>query len=155
MIIESHRAGSDLQLGGAARPKRSQPHLAVAALPPLVDVGDATKARALRRAIEFAIGSVYGIDELMLFQRTRGKASIAMARQVAMYLAHISCRLSFADVGRVFDRDRTTVSHACCVVEDRRDDEAFDRALELLEWVIPTLIEPHGAPRAGKDDPAP
>jgi hypothetical protein len=47
--------------------------------------------------------------------------------------------LSLTDTGRLFGRDRTTVAHACCVVEDRRDDPAFDRALDLLEWAVPSL----------------
>ena len=59
-----------------------------------------------------------------------------------MYLAHVACGLSFTDVGLLFSRDRTTVAHACRVVEDRRDDPVFDRALELLEWVVPTLVAP-------------
>ncbi|MGE0024726.1 MAG: hypothetical protein AB7S70_13975, partial [Hyphomicrobium sp.] len=53
---------------------------------------------------------------------------------------HVSCGLSLTDVGQVFSRDRTTVAHACAVIEDRRDDPAFDRALELMEWIVPTLI---------------
>jgi hypothetical protein len=36
----------------------------------------------------------------------------------------------------VFARDRTTVAHACGLVEDRRDDPAFDRSLDLLEGVL-------------------
>jgi hypothetical protein len=39
-------------------------------------------------------------------------------------------------VGRIFERDRTTVAHACGVVEDRRDDANFDRALEALGWGV-------------------
>lgn len=33
----------------------------------------------------------------------------------------------------MFERDRTTVAHACTVIEAARDDASFDRALELLE----------------------
>ena len=141
MIVETHRAKRDLQLE-IARRRRTGDALAELG-PSLVDVADAGKARALRHAIEHAILSVFGVDELRLFQRSRGRAPIALARQVAMYLAHTSCRLSLSDVGRVFDRDRTTVAHACIVIEDRRDEEVFDRAVELLEWVVPSLLEPH------------
>jgi hypothetical protein len=48
--------------------------------------------------------------------------------------------LSLTDVGQIFARDRTTVAHACAVIEDRRDDPVFDRALELMEWIIPSLV---------------
>jgi hypothetical protein len=55
-----------------------------------------------------------------------------MARQMAMYLAHVAFRLSFTQVGQLFGRDRTTVAHACGVIEDLRDDHILDRALTVL-----------------------
>ena len=64
-----------------------------------------------------------------------------MARKVAMYLAHVACRLSLTDTGKLFNRDRTTVAHACAVIEDRRDDPLFDRALDLLEWAVAALTK--------------
>lgn len=60
-------------------------------------------------------------------------APIALARQTAMYLAHVTFGLTFTEVGRLFRRDRTTVAHACAVIEDLRDDPAIDRALSILE----------------------
>ena len=53
-----------------------------------------------------------------------------------MYLAHVGCGLTLTEVGRLFARDRTTVAHACGLVEDRREEPPFDRALELLEGVM-------------------
>jgi hypothetical protein len=50
-----------------------------------------------------------------------------------MYLAHIGGGLNLSEVGRLFGRDRTTVAHACSLIEDARDDERFDRMLDLLE----------------------
>lgn len=96
----------------------------------------------LRTVIEGAVAQVFGVRHAELFRATRGKARVALARQVAMYLAHVACGLSFTEVGLLFGRDRTTVAHACRVVEDRRDDPVFDRALELLEWAVPTLVAP-------------
>ena len=104
--------------------------------------GGDERDRHLKTAIEGAVAQVFGIQHAELFRATRGKAPVALARQVAMYLAHVACGLSFTDVGLLFSRDRTTVAHACRVVEDRRDDPVFDRALELLEWVVPTLAAP-------------
>jgi chromosomal replication initiation ATPase DnaA len=95
-----------------------------------------------RIVIEGAVAQVFDVLMADLSQATRGRARVALARQVAMYLAHISCGLSFTEVGALFARDRTTVAHACTVIEDRRDDPIFDRALELLEWVVPSLIVP-------------
>jgi chromosomal replication initiation ATPase DnaA len=59
-----------------------------------------------------------------------------------MYLAHIACGLSLTEVGELFERDRTTVAHACEVIEQRRDDANFDAALELLEGIVRILIGP-------------
>ncbi|MEQ8823668.1 MAG: hypothetical protein RIC14_04770 [Filomicrobium sp.] len=39
------------------------------------------------------------------------------------------------EVGRIFERDRTTVSHACALIEDRRDEPIFDQLLEMLERI--------------------
>ena len=91
---------------------------------------------AARRYIEEAVAPVFDVARHDLRITTRGPADVALARQVAMYLAHVGFGLSLTEVGRVFERDRTTVSHACGVIEDRRDDPTFDRMLDLLEWVI-------------------
>ncbi len=82
---------------------------------------------------------MFGVGHDDLHRITRGRAKVALARQVAMYLAHVACGLSLTDTGRLFGRDRTTVAHACGVIEDRRDDPIFDRALDLLEWAVPSL----------------
>lgn len=86
-----------------------------------------------------AVAQVFGVDAAALDTETRGRAEVALARQVAMYLAHVACGMSLTDVGRMFSRDRTTVAHACAVIEDRRDDKVFDRAIELLEMVVSAL----------------
>jgi hypothetical protein len=80
-----------------------------------------------------------GIDELRA--PTRGSARTAFARQVAMYLAHVACGVSLTDVGILFARDRTTVAHACGVVEDKRDDPDLDCRLEHLERAVASLID--------------
>ena len=63
----------------------------------------------------------------------RGPRRIAFARQLAMYLTHVGFGLTLTEVGVCFERDRTTVRHACALVEDRRDQPAFDLALSALE----------------------
>lgn len=93
-----------------------------------------------RAVIEDVVAQVFGVGRLELGLSTRGRAPAAEARQVAMYLAHTSLGMPMSGVGTLFSRDRTTVAHACEVVEDRRDDPAFDRALELLEWTVLALL---------------
>jgi len=92
-----------------------------------------------REAIEQAVVQVFGVGRDDLRRLSRGRAKVALARQVAMYLAHVACGLTLTDTGKLFHRDRTTVAHACGVIEDRRDDPLFDRALDLLEWAVPAL----------------
>ena len=62
-----------------------------------------------------------------------------------MYLAHVGCGLALTEVGRAFGRDRTTVAHACGVVEDRRDEAEFDCMLTHLEDAVASLIEALGS----------
>ena len=94
----------------------------------------------MRLAIELGVSRVFGVDNQSLERVSRGAAKVALARQVAMYLAHVGCGLSMTAAGRLFNRDRTTVAHACLIVEDRRDDPLFDRALDLLEWAVPVMV---------------
>ncbi len=61
------------------------------------------------------------------------KSNIAFARQLAMYLCHVAANMSLREISQVFGRDRTTVSHACHAIEDRRDCPTFDRQIEMLE----------------------
>lgn len=100
-------------------------------------------ARRARRVIEETVSQVFGVGQSDLGTANRGRAPIAEARQVAMYLAHVVLRITMTDVGALFARDRTTVAHACGVIEDRRDDPTFDRVLELLEWAVVALLVPH------------
>lgn len=90
---------------------------------------------AASRAIALA-ALAFGIPEAEIGAPTRRGADAALARQVAMYLSHVACRMSLSDVGRAFARDRTTACHACHVVEDRRDDPDFDALLAGLETVM-------------------
>lgn len=96
----------------------------------------------LKGLLEQTVARAFDVELGLMRSPTRGRARVAMARQVAMYLAHIACGLSLTDVGELFDRDRTTVAHACEVVEDRREEPAFDRAIELLENVTKVLTYP-------------
>jgi chromosomal replication initiation ATPase DnaA len=92
--------------------------------------------RSMRPILEQAISKVFMVAGSDLWSDTRGRPRVAFARQVAMYLAHVGGGLTMTEVGQLFARDRTTVAHACGVVEDLRGDPSFDRSLELLEGVL-------------------
>ena len=93
----------------------------------------------VREMLEQAVSGVFKVGSADLWSGTRGRPRVAFARQVAMYLAHVAWGLTLTEVGHVFARDRTTVAHACGLIEDMRDDPVLDRSLELLEGVLRTL----------------
>lgn len=105
----------------------------------------------LRPIIDRAVSQVFAIQLVDLSQQTRGVAKVALARQVAMYLAHVSVGLNFTQIGELFERDRTTVAHACGVIEDRRDDPLFDTVLELLECAVLNMLQFRGQPQESQD----
>ena len=76
----------------------------------------------------------------LLMHKSRCRMSAAKARQLAMYLCHVALGRSLQEVGDVFGRDRTTVSHACALMEDMRDDRAFDSAVAALELRIEAAV---------------
>ncbi|MBG0809830.1 chromosomal replication initiator DnaA [Methylosinus sp. H3A] len=67
---------------------------------------------------------------------SRGRARVADARHLAVYLDHVAFGASLSACGRAIARDRTSVRHACARIEDRRDDVAFDRAVAALEKAL-------------------
>lgn len=83
--------------------------------------------------VTLCVARDFELEQDSLLVPTRGAPKAAFARQVAIYLVHVCFGLSFAAVGRMFHRDRTTVAHACRVVEDRRDNRELDRRLSALE----------------------
>jgi chromosomal replication initiation ATPase DnaA len=92
--------------------------------------------RHLRCVIEHIVAPAFAVRCTALWAETRGNPSEAFARQVAMYLAHVGFGLSLKEVARLFARDRSTVAHACALIEDRRDAAPLDRALDLLEGAL-------------------
>jgi chromosomal replication initiation ATPase DnaA len=90
-------------------------------------------------AVVAAIAADCGFSLEQLVQANRGPAALALARQVAMYLAHTLLGRQMADVGNLFGRDRTTVAHACAVIEDRRERADFDDWVGRLEVEIGRL----------------
>lgn len=99
------------------------------------------QAAPVRQAVEPAVAAVFGVPLRALRAATRGSPRTAFARQVAMYLAHVVLGLSLTEVGAIFARDRTTVAHACAMIEDERDDREFDARLDHLERAICSLVD--------------
>ncbi|MGC4410296.1 chromosomal replication initiator DnaA [Rhizobium rosettiformans] len=62
-----------------------------------------------------------------------GRRATSHVRQVAMYVCHVVYSMPMGEVAQAFGRDRTTVGHACRMVEDRRDDRAYDTFVAIVE----------------------
>jgi hypothetical protein len=77
-------------------------------------------------------------DRIML-RRDRRRFTCHI-RQISMYVCHVALQIPLSDIGDAFARDRTTVGHACHVVEDRRDDPAFDEFVSAVERMVTAIF---------------
>lgn len=100
-------------------------------------------------ALSEAVATEYGVCLSELLGPTRGRGRVAKARQIAIYLTHIILGRPQDVVADLFRRDRTTVAHACQIVEDRRDDPRLERAMARIEarfrLACPTAETTHAA----------
>jgi hypothetical protein len=121
-----------IMLGSTCAERSPRPWRRLAGLAsPFID-----RHQHLRRVIEHTVAPAFAVRRAALWAESRGSPAEAFARQVAMYLAHVSFGLTLSEVGRLFARDRSTVAHACALIEDRRDAAPFDRSLDLLEGAL-------------------
>lgn len=96
-------------------------------------------------ALETAVAAAFAIPPSVLRAPTRRSAASALARQTAMYLAHVAFGLSLTEAGQLFGRDRSTAAHACRLMESRRDDPRMDTLLVRLEHACATPTSAHAA----------
>ena len=80
--------------------------------------------------------ALFNVSSKELRGPDRCSLAVARVRQIAMYVTHVTLGISMRDVGQGFGRDRTTVLHACHLIEDMRDDLEFDRVVAMVERVI-------------------
>ena len=101
--------------------------------------GVAARLRRSDAAVAAVVDLVAASEQVppaKLLDPERGDSHVAAARHLAMYLAHVMLSRPLPRIGQLFDRDRTSVSHACALIEDRRDDPAFDSHVCGLEAAI-------------------
>ncbi|PWB81874.1 MAG: chromosomal replication initiator DnaA [Methylocystaceae bacterium] len=80
-----------------------------------------------------AVSAASGVSPADIRSPRRGRAPVARARHLAIYLQHVVFGASLSCCGKSFARDRTSVRHACAKIEDERDEPAFDCAVARLE----------------------
>lgn len=118
--------------GGAAKSRRGEP----AGRTTFVDI---LRCRVTWRLVAelFAAACERDLPEGAARRRPR-----CHMRQIAMYLSHVVLSVPYQTIATAFGRDRTTVMHACSVVEDRRDDAGYDRFVEQCERCVGAVFAP-------------
>jgi chromosomal replication initiation ATPase DnaA len=93
------------------------------------------------------VAALFNVSGKELRRPGKCATSVARVRQIGMYVAHVTLGLSMKEVGRGFARDRTTVMHACHLIEDMRDDADFDRIVHMTEQVTAAAFRHAGITR--------
>jgi chromosomal replication initiation ATPase DnaA len=94
---------------------------------------DAVAQSALAcRTVRAVAARAAAIPVRALEEPGRGPAGLTRLRRLSIYLAHVELGLPAAAVARAFQRSRRSVAHACRLVEDQRDNRAFDVQITAL-----------------------
>ncbi len=117
--------------------------------PELQELGD--RQLIIAELVNRIVAISFDMEPGDILSRQRGTAEIARARQVTAYLLHTGLSMKLTEVAKYFSRDRTTISHACRLVEDLRDKPFFDQRLHACEEAIEFIRE---LIRSGSQDPA-
>jgi chromosomal replication initiation ATPase DnaA len=81
------------------------------------------------------VAALFNVSGTELRRPGRCSTGVVRVRQIGMYVTHVVLGLNMTEIGRGFGRDRTTVQHACHLIEDMRDEEEFDRIVHMTEQV--------------------
>ncbi|MCU0817918.1 MAG: DNA replication initiation protein [Beijerinckiaceae bacterium] len=148
MVWQQKQCNPAVEFGSVAPPRRRRGRPRKAETPRPVSALD-LQSRLGPRLAEAVAANWQGCSLRDLRAGTRCSAHIAEARQMGMYLTHTLFHLSMTRTGAVFGRDRTTVRHACQLVEDLRDRARFDQPLLMLETALSRWAEDFARTLAG------
>ncbi|HXC56829.1 MAG TPA: helix-turn-helix domain-containing protein [Rhizomicrobium sp.] len=90
---------------------------------------------------QIVVAHAYGVPLDVIRDVKRGERSVAQARQIAMYLAHVVFAMDLASVARGFGRKRSTATYAIQRVEAMREDPEVNRTLGWLEATLRLVAE--------------
>ena len=94
------------------------------------------KDLAIAQLVVAAVALEFGVSGSCIFSKTKGPTHLSFVRQVSMYLLHTLYQINLSRVARAFSRDRSTVSYACNIIEDCREDMCFDDKIVRLETFL-------------------
>lgn len=89
--------------------------------------------RARARIVVSAVAMEFSVPDFVMTSRRKGSNQVSYARQIAMYLMRCVYGSTKQRIAEVFERHYTTVSHACNLIEEHRDDPVLDEKLLRLE----------------------
>jgi chromosomal replication initiation ATPase DnaA len=81
------------------------------------------------------LAACFSVPSKELRSQERASACISRIRQVGMYISHVALGLNMKEVASGFCRDRSTVVHACHLIEDLREDPDFDKICATVERI--------------------
>ena len=104
---------------------------------PMVPRGGSRRDEVMEtcEAMQDILAACFSVSGRELRAQGRTRAEICRVRQIGMYVAHVIAGLSMIEVGLGFQRDRSTVAHACHLIEDLRDDPDFERVIVMIERI--------------------
>jgi len=86
---------------------------------------------------QFIAAQVYNVPVEEMRRPTRGRPHVARARQIAIHMARSVFALTHKQLAMEFRRDRSTVHHACNLIEGMREESAeFDSTLRWMETLL-------------------
>ncbi len=80
-------------------------------------------------------------SEAYLMGPSRGRKILARARQKSQYLMNIVFAMDYTQIGKYTKRDRTSVAHACGVIEESRDNLVVDKSLFFTEMALQAMAQ--------------
>jgi len=88
------------------------------------------------------VSASLNVDLTEILSSRRCRRGVSLARQISMYLAHTVYEIPMRRIARAYGRDRTTVSYACRVVEEMRDEPRFDAIVGAIEAALAARYRP-------------
>lgn len=80
---------------------------------------------------------VHGVTVEELRKPTRGRPHVSRARQIAIHLTRRVFGLSYNQLAAEVGRDRSTIQHACDLVERMREENAeFESSIGWMETML-------------------
>ena len=103
--------------------------------PPLSTLRETRPERVICQSVRLMTAEFLFVSGDRIGMRRERRRLACHVRQIAMYVCHVALQMRMTTIGEGFGRDRSTVAHACAVVEDRRDDRDFDEFVAAIERI--------------------